>query len=103
MEKEQERKLKEEEKKAKELEKERERKQKEQEKKAKELEKEKQKEEKLLKEEMEKKKKEKTKAAFIGFFKQKSFDLDTSKKENEIINKEQETYFMPFQVIINHI
>lgn len=78
------------------MEKERERKQKEEERKAKELEKEKQKEEKLLKEEIEKKKKEKIKAAFIGFFKQKSFDSDTSKKDCEIID--QEPYFMPFQV-----
>ncbi|KAL4091129.1 hypothetical protein QTP88_025867 [Uroleucon formosanum] len=93
LEKEQERKQKEEEKKAKDLEREKERKQKEDERKAKELEKEKQKE----KEEIEKKKNEKLKAAFVGFFKQKSLNLDISKKDEEIISQELETYFMPFQ------
>jgi len=97
MEKELERKQKEEEKKAKDLEKEKEKKLKEDERKAKELEKQKQKE----KEEMEIKKKEKVKAAFVGFFKPKSGNLDISKKDEEIINQELETYFMPFQVICN--
>jgi len=77
------------------LEKEKEKKQKEDERKARELEKEKLKE----KEEMEKKKKEKLKAAFVGFFKPKSLNLDISKKDEEIINQEIGTYFMPFQVI----
>lgn len=49
---------------------------------------------------MEKKKKDKVKAAFVGFFKAKRFNLDTSKKDVDIIDQEQETYFMPFQVII---
>lgn len=49
---------------------------------------------------MEKKKKDKVKAAFVGFFKAKSFNSETSKKDVEIIDQEQETYFMPFQVII---
>lgn len=93
LEKELERKQREEEKKAKDLEKEKERKQKEDERKAKELEKQKQKE----KEEIEIKKKEKIKAAFVGFFKPKSLNLDISKKDEEIINQELETYFMPFQ------
>jgi len=98
LEKEREKKQKEDEKKVKELEKEREKKQKEEERKAKELEKEKQKEEKLFREEMEKKKNEKVKAAFVGFFKQKCSNLDISKKDEEFIDQEQKTYFMPFQV-----
>lgn len=85
------------------MEKEKEKRQKEDERKAKELEKEKQKEEKLMKEEMEKKKKEKVKAAFVGFFKQKSVNLDTSKKDEEIMEPQKETYFMPFQVMLNKI
>ncbi|CAI6364406.1 unnamed protein product [Macrosiphum euphorbiae] len=93
LEKELERKQKEEEKKAKDLEREKEKKQKEDERKAKELEKQKQKE----KEEIENKKKEKLKAAFVGFFKPKNLNLDISKKDEEIISQELETYFMPFQ------
>jgi hypothetical protein len=49
---------------------------------------------------MERKKKDKVKAAFVGFFKTKSFNSETSKKDVEIIDQEQETYFMPFQVNI---
>lgn len=79
------------------MEKEKEKKQKEEERKAKELEKEKQKE----KEELEKKKSDKVKAAFVGFFKPKSLNSDISKKDEEIINQELKTYFMPFQVIYN--
>lgn len=53
-----------------------------------------------MKEEMEKKKKEKVKAAFVGFFKPKSVNTESSKKDEEIIDVNIKTYFMPFQVIL---
>lgn len=56
-----------------------------------------------MREEMEKKKNEKVKAAFVGFFKSKSANLDTFKKDEEVIEPQKETYFMPFQVILYYI